>query len=152
MRHRLQTRILCEGANGPCTSMADDIVDRKGIFVIPDILANAGGVQHRQPTSEWVQDRQGFFWSEKEVNDRLKEVIERSFEEVVRLRGDAQSEQSGRRLHAGDRPCGLRAEGAWYLCMTGVLCRGPLVSLGDSAWIWIYKNKGGCRRSTLTHA
>jgi len=80
--HRLQTRILCEGANGPCTSMADDIVDRKGIFVIPDILANAGGVTVSY--FEWVQDRQGFFWSEKEVNDRLKEVIERSFEEVVR--------------------------------------------------------------------
>ena len=80
--HRLQTRILCEGANGPCTSMADDIVDGKGIFVIPDILANAGGVTVSY--FEWVQDRQGFFWTEKEVNDRLKEVIERSFEEVVR--------------------------------------------------------------------
>jgi glutamate dehydrogenase (NAD(P)+) len=80
--HRLQTRILCEGANGPCTSMADDIVDRKGIFVIPDILANAGGVTVSY--FEWVQDRQGLFWSEKEVNDRLKEVLEHSFEEVVR--------------------------------------------------------------------
>jgi glutamate dehydrogenase (NAD(P)+) len=80
--HRLQTRILCEGANGPCTSMADEIVDRKGIFVIPDILANAGGVTVSY--FEWVQDRQGFFWSEKEVNDRLKDVIEHSFEEVVR--------------------------------------------------------------------
>ena len=80
--HRLQTRILCEGANGPTTSLADDIVDRKGIFVIPDILANAGGVTVSY--FEWVQDRQGFFWSEKEVNDRLKSVIEHSFEEVVR--------------------------------------------------------------------
>jgi glutamate dehydrogenase (NAD(P)+) len=80
--HRLQTRILCEGANGPTTSLADDIVDRKGIFVIPDILANAGGVTVSY--FEWVQDRQGFFWSEKEVNDRLKSVIENSFEEVVR--------------------------------------------------------------------
>src|SRR6266851_518247 len=60
--HRLQTRILCEGANGPCTAMADGIVDRKGIFVIPDILANAGGVTVSY--FEWVQDRQGFFWSE----------------------------------------------------------------------------------------
>ncbi|MBZ5698018.1 MAG: Glu/Leu/Phe/Val dehydrogenase [Acidobacteriia bacterium] len=80
--HRLQTRILCEGANGPCTAMADEIVDRKGIFVIPDILANAGGVTVSY--FEWVQDRQGFFWSEKEVNERLKDVIEHSFEEVVR--------------------------------------------------------------------
>jgi glutamate dehydrogenase (NAD(P)+) len=80
--HRLQTRILCEGANGPTTSLADDIVDRKGIFVIPDILANAGGVTVSY--FEWVQDRQGLFWSEKEVNERLKQVIEHSFEEVVR--------------------------------------------------------------------
>jgi glutamate dehydrogenase (NAD(P)+) len=80
--HRLQTRILCEGANGPCTAMADEIVDRAGIFVIPDILANAGGVTVSY--FEWVQDRQGFFWSEREVNDRLKDVIDHSFEEVVR--------------------------------------------------------------------
>jgi glutamate dehydrogenase (NAD(P)+) len=80
--HRLQTRILCEGANGPCTAMADDMIDRAGIFVIPDILANAGGVTVSY--FEWVQDRQGFFWSEREVNDRLKDVIDHSFEEVVR--------------------------------------------------------------------
>jgi glutamate dehydrogenase (NAD(P)+) len=80
--HRLQARILCEGANGPCTALADEIVDRKGIFVIPDILANAGGVTVSY--FEWVQERQGFFWTEKEVNDRLREVIEHSFEEVVR--------------------------------------------------------------------
>jgi glutamate dehydrogenase (NAD(P)+) len=79
---RLQTRILCEGANGPCTSMTDDILDQKGIFVIPDILANAGGVTVSY--FEWVQDRQGYFWSENEVNTRLKEVLERSFGEVVR--------------------------------------------------------------------
>jgi glutamate dehydrogenase (NAD(P)+) len=80
--HRLQTRILCEGANGPCTAMTDEIIDRKGIFVIPDILANAGGVTVSY--FEWVQDRQGYFWSEAEVNARLKEVVERSFGEVVR--------------------------------------------------------------------
>jgi glutamate dehydrogenase (NAD(P)+) len=80
--HRLQTHILCEGANGPTTAMADEIVDSKGIFVIPDILANAGGVTVSY--FEWVQDRQGFFWSEREVNERLKDVIENSFAEVVR--------------------------------------------------------------------
>jgi len=80
--HRLQTRILCEGANGPCTAMADEIVDRKGIFVIPDILANAGGVTVSY--FEWVQDRQGLFWREKEVNERLQDVMEHSFDEVVR--------------------------------------------------------------------
>jgi glutamate dehydrogenase (NAD(P)+) len=80
--HRLQTHILCEGANGPTTALADEIVDSKGIFVIPDILANAGGVTVSY--FEWVQDRQGFFWSEREVNERLKDVIENSFAEVVR--------------------------------------------------------------------
>jgi glutamate dehydrogenase (NAD(P)+) len=80
--HRLQTRILCEGANGPCTAMADDVVDKKGIFVIPDILANAGGVTVSY--FEWVQDRQGYFWREREVNERLQDVMEHSFDAVVR--------------------------------------------------------------------
>jgi glutamate dehydrogenase (NAD(P)+) len=80
--HRLRTRILCEGANGPCTAMADDVVDKQGIFVIPDILANAGGVTVSY--FEWVQDRQGYFWREREVNERLKDVMEHSFEAVVR--------------------------------------------------------------------
>ncbi len=79
---RLQARILCEGANGPTTSFADDAIDRKGIFVIPDILANAGGVTVSY--FEWVQDRQGFYWRESEVNERLKDIMERSFDEVVR--------------------------------------------------------------------
>jgi glutamate dehydrogenase (NAD(P)+) len=79
--HRLQCRILCEGANGPTTAPADAIVENKGIFVIPDILANAGGVTVSY--FEWVQDRQGFFWRESEVNERLKDVMERSFDEVI---------------------------------------------------------------------
>jgi glutamate dehydrogenase (NAD(P)+) len=80
--HRLDCRILCEGANGPTTSHADPVVDRSGIFVVPDILANAGGVTVSY--FEWVQDRQGFFWRESEVNERLRDVMERSFDEVVR--------------------------------------------------------------------
>ena len=80
--HRLQTRILCEGANGPTTAYADAELERKGIFVIPDILANAGGVTVSY--FEWVQDRQGLFWREKEVNERLKDVMEQSFDEVIR--------------------------------------------------------------------
>ncbi|HXJ16799.1 MAG TPA: Glu/Leu/Phe/Val dehydrogenase [Candidatus Polarisedimenticolia bacterium] len=79
---RLDCRILCEGANGPTTAHADPIVDRSGIFVVPDILANAGGVTVSY--FEWVQDRQGFFWRESEVNERLRDVMERSFDEVVR--------------------------------------------------------------------
>jgi glutamate dehydrogenase (NAD(P)+) len=80
--HRIQARILCEGANGPTTAYADEALDAKGIFVIPDILANAGGVTVSY--FEWVQDRQGFFWRESTVDERLKDVMEHSFDEVVR--------------------------------------------------------------------
>jgi glutamate dehydrogenase (NAD(P)+) len=78
---RVDCRILCEGANGPTTSHADAIIEKKGIFVIPDILGNAGGVTVSY--FEWVQDRQGFFWREHEVNDRLQEVLEKSFDQVM---------------------------------------------------------------------
>jgi glutamate dehydrogenase (NAD(P)+) len=80
--HRIQARILCEGANGPTTAYADEVVDAKGVFVVPDILANAGGVTVSY--FEWVQDRQGFFWRENIVNELLKDVMEHSFDEVVR--------------------------------------------------------------------
>jgi glutamate dehydrogenase (NAD(P)+) len=80
--HRVQARILCEGANGPTTAMADEMLDRKGIFVLPDVLANAGGVTVSY--FEWVQDRQGLFWRESEVNERLKDIMEHSFDQVVR--------------------------------------------------------------------
>ena len=79
--HRLNCRILCEGANGPTTANADHLVEEKGIFVIPDILGNAGGVTVSY--FEWVQDRQGFFWRESEVNERLKDVMEHSFDQVI---------------------------------------------------------------------
>lgn len=80
--HRVDCRILCEGANGPTTADADSIIESKGIFVIPDILANAGGVTVSY--FEWVQDRQGFFWREHEVNERLRDVMEQSFDQVIR--------------------------------------------------------------------
>ena len=77
----LKCRILCEGANGPTTTIADDILAKKGVFVIPDILANAGGVT----TSyfEWVQDRMGYFWTEEEVNQRLDRIMIDSFNDVL---------------------------------------------------------------------
>ena len=61
--HRVRCKILCEGANGPTTPLADLILADKNVFVIPDILANAGGVTVSY--FEWVQDRQGFFWNEQ---------------------------------------------------------------------------------------
>jgi glutamate dehydrogenase (NAD(P)+) len=78
---RLRCRILCEGANGPTTSIADEILSEKKIFVIPDILANAGGVTVSY--FEWVQDRQGFFWNEELVNSRLEEIMVGSFGAVM---------------------------------------------------------------------
>ena len=77
----LQCKILCEGANGPTTIVADDILEEKHVFVIPDILANAGGVTASY--FEWVQDRMGYFWTEAEVNQRLDAIMTESFKDVV---------------------------------------------------------------------
>jgi glutamate dehydrogenase (NAD(P)+) len=79
----IRARIICEGANGPTTAPADAILEEKGIFVIPDILANAGGVTVSY--FEWVQDRGGYFWTEDVVNQRLGQIMERSFEAVLEL-------------------------------------------------------------------
>jgi glutamate dehydrogenase (NAD(P)+) len=78
---RVRCKILCEGANGPTTAVADSILQDKKIFVIPDILANAGGVTVSY--FEWVQDRQGFFWNEQLVNSRLEEIMVNSFRDIV---------------------------------------------------------------------
>jgi len=80
---RLQCRILAEGANGPTTPEADVILHERGIFVIPDILCNAGGVTVSY--FEWVQDLQNYFWTETEINRRLKQVLVKAFREVQRL-------------------------------------------------------------------
>ena len=78
---RVRARIVCEGANGPTTTVADEMLAANGVFVIPDILANAGGVT----TSyfEWVQDRMGYFWTEAEVNQRLDRIMADSFNDVL---------------------------------------------------------------------
>lgn len=78
---KIRAKIICEGANGPTTALADPILREKGVFVIPDILANAGGVTVSY--FEWVQDRQGYFWNEKLVNERLEEIMTQSFRDVV---------------------------------------------------------------------
>jgi glutamate dehydrogenase (NAD(P)+) len=77
----IKARIIAEGANGPITSRADAILDEKGVFVIPDILANAGGVTVSY--FEWVQNREGYYWSEDVVITRLREVMIRAFNNVL---------------------------------------------------------------------
>jgi glutamate dehydrogenase (NAD(P)+) len=79
---RIQARILCEGSNGPTTAVADDILADKRVFVIPDILANAGGVIASY--FEWVQDRQGYFWKEQVVNENMEAIMVESFDSVLR--------------------------------------------------------------------
>jgi len=79
---RLRCRILAEGANGPTTANADQILHNKGVFVIPDILANAGGVTVSY--FEWVQNRMGYFWKEDVVNDRLQDVMVAAFNDVAK--------------------------------------------------------------------
>ena len=80
---RLKCRIIVEGANSPTTSGADEILRERGVFVIPDILANSGGVIVSY--FEWVQDLQKYFWKEKEINERLQEVIITAFNEVLKF-------------------------------------------------------------------
>ncbi len=81
----IKARIICEGANGPTTAGADRILEENGVFVIPDILANAGGVTVCY--FEWVQDRGGYFWDEDTVNQRLERIMVESFEEVASMAG-----------------------------------------------------------------
>ena len=79
----IRARILVEGANSPTTPPADDILFDRGVFVVPDILANAGGVTVSY--FEWVQDRQGYFWPEGMVNERLKHIQVAAFNDVVQF-------------------------------------------------------------------
>jgi glutamate dehydrogenase (NAD(P)+) len=77
----IKAKVVIEGANGPTAAGADEILDKKGVFVVPDILANAGGVTVSY--FEWVQDRDGYFWTEETVNQRLEEIMVRSFHHVL---------------------------------------------------------------------
>src|SRR5205085_2407062 len=82
----VKASLIVEGANGPTTPEADAIFRERGIFLVPDILANAGGVTVSY--FEWVQDLQSFFWSEHEVNQKLKAILSRAFNEVLKTRED----------------------------------------------------------------
>ena len=77
----IKAKVIIEGANGPTSAGADEILDQKGIFVVPDILANAGGVTVSY--FEWVQDRGGYFWDEETVNNRLNQIMVKSFQNVL---------------------------------------------------------------------
>jgi glutamate dehydrogenase (NAD(P)+) len=77
---KVKARVVCEAANGPVTFEADKVLTDRGIFVVPDILANSGGVTVSY--FEWVQDIQAYFWDEEEVNDRLRQIMERAFRDV----------------------------------------------------------------------
>jgi glutamate dehydrogenase (NAD(P)+) len=79
---KIQAKIVVEGANGPTTAVADEILSDKKVFIVPDILANAGGVTASY--FEWVQDRQGYFWKESLVIERLEQILRDSFDDVVR--------------------------------------------------------------------
>jgi glutamate dehydrogenase (NAD(P)+) len=80
---KIKAKIIVEGANGPTTQRADQALNEKGVLVVPDILANAGGVTVSY--FEWVQDRAGFFWRESEVNERLEDIMVQSFRDVAEM-------------------------------------------------------------------
>jgi glutamate dehydrogenase (NAD(P)+) len=79
---KIKAKIVVEGANGPTTAVADEILAEKRVFIVPDILANAGGVTASY--FEWVQDRQGYFWKEAIVNEQVETILRDSFDDVVR--------------------------------------------------------------------
>ncbi|MBI3549415.1 MAG: Glu/Leu/Phe/Val dehydrogenase [Elusimicrobia bacterium] len=81
--NRVKAKYIIEGANGPTTSEADKILSRRGVIVVPDILANAGGVTVSY--FEWVQDIQALFWDEKTVNAKLQDIIVKSFRDIFEI-------------------------------------------------------------------
>ena len=98
---KVKAKIVCEGANGPTTPAADEILEDKGILVLPDVLANAGGVVVSY--FEWVQGLQEYFWKEDEVNAKLKEIVDKAFEETWHVHKSRDLEHAAGRLRARGR-------------------------------------------------
>ena len=86
---RVKAGIICEGANGPVTPAGDAVLEEKGVLVVPDVLANAGGVVVSY--FEWVQGLQEYFWREDEVNAKLHDIVVRAFEETWQVRVDRET-------------------------------------------------------------
>ena len=82
--HKIKAKIVMEGANGPTTPEADEILFKKGIIVVPDILANAGGVTVSY--FEWIQNRMNYYWSEAEVNQKLDSIMTKAFKSVIAIK------------------------------------------------------------------
>ena len=95
---QVKARIVCEGANGPMTPAADEILEDRGVLVLPDVLANAGGVVVSY--FEWVQGLQEYFWKEDEVNAKLNDIVTRAFDETWATHERARDEHAHGRLRA----------------------------------------------------
>lgn len=83
---KVKARLIAEGANGPVTPIADEILKDKGVYIIPDILANGGGVTVSY--FEWVQDLQNYFWNEAEINNKLRMLMVSAFNKVISIAGE----------------------------------------------------------------
>ena len=95
---QIKAKLVIEGANGPTTPEADDILNDKGVLVLPDVIANAGGVTVSY--FEWVQDFSSFFWSEDEINARLVRIMQEAFAGIWAV-AQEQSDAAHRHLHRG---------------------------------------------------